>query len=134
MDWRSNACADESPREASRVLIVDDDRDSADTLRELLEMEGHDPVVAYDGPHAIALAASFHPEIVLLDLDLRSTMNGHEVCHELSTARGTRPRIIAITGQAKPDEGQLQRAGFDAHIAKPINVRIVLDLVSGVAA
>jgi CheY-like chemotaxis protein len=122
----------ESIREKSRVLIVDDDTDSAEVLCELLLSEGHAAAIAHDGAQALARMSSFEPEFVLLDLDLRSDADGRQVCRRLiAAASRKRPCIIAMTGALNSDEKELHEAGFDAQVTKPIPVERLLKLLSG---
>lgn len=117
-------------RAGARVLVVDDDRDSADVLGELLVFGGHEVAVAYDGPAALARADAFEPDFVLLDLDLRSELNGQDVCHELLASSKRKPYMIAMTGALSVDRVQLRELGFDAHVRKPIDATRVLKLLS----
>ena len=103
-----------------RVLIVDDDLDSAELLQELLQGAGHEVAIAHDGTRAIALATALHPEVVLLDIHLGSSLDGYDVCQHLGAALDRPKRIIAMTGPAALDDLRFREAGFDAHIAKPI--------------
>jgi CheY-like chemotaxis protein len=121
----------ESAREKTRVLIVDDDTDSADVLGELLLSEGHEVAVAHDGVQALAQVSTFEPEFVLLDLDLRSDADGREVCRRLIAASRKKPCIIAMTGALNSDRKELHATGFDAQVTKPIHVERLLKLLSG---
>jgi signal transduction histidine kinase/CheY-like chemotaxis protein/HAMP domain-containing protein len=103
-----------------RVLVVEDNVDGAESLRELLEMEGHVVEVAHDGPGALAKARAFHPDVVLCDIGLPG-MDGYAVARAIRAdpvlARG---RLVALTGYAAPEDRERTRdAGFDEHLAKP---------------
>jgi PAS domain S-box-containing protein len=106
-----------------RVLVVDDNRDSADTMTSLLQVMGHEALAIYGGPEAAATARRFSPDIVLLDLNMPDT-NGFEVVHQLRELCQARPlRVVAMTGYGQ--EGDRQRtleAGFDAHLTKPVSM------------
>jgi CheY-like chemotaxis protein len=108
------------PPSALRVLIVDDNRDAADTLALLLKLWGFQPLVAYDGPAALAVAAAQRPDVVLLDLSLPG-MDGFEVARHLRQQPGSETTpLIAVSGYGQ--EGDLRhtrRAGFDRHLIKP---------------
>jgi hypothetical protein len=103
-----------------RVLVVDDCRDAADSLAMLLRAWGYEPVVAYDGPSALALASAGPPAAALLDLALPG-MNGWETARRLRQLPGLGALpLIAVTGHGR--EGDVRRtyeAGFDRHVLKP---------------
>jgi PAS domain S-box-containing protein len=103
-----------------RVLVVDDNVDAADTLRDLLEMSGHAAAVAHDGIEAIALARTFAPDAVLCDIGLPG-MDGYAVARALrAEAKLAGVLLVALTGYALPDDlRRASEAGFDVHLAKP---------------
>jgi PAS domain S-box-containing protein len=107
----------------SRVLVVDDNRDSADTLAALLEAWGHEVRTLYDGPSAIAAVAEFQPKVVLLDIGLPK-MNGYEVAAQLrKSANGRSLILVAFTGYGQDeDRRRVREAGFDYHLVKPLEV------------
>lgn len=114
-----------------RVLIVDDDIDSAEVLDELLRSEGHEVRVAHDGLHALSEAAVLQPQVILLETLLRSAeMTAYELCRRLARASEARPRIIAFTSHWKAEEAPLREAGFDAHLEKPIQVERLFEVIS----
>ena len=122
----------------SRVLVVDDNRDSADTLAALLEAWGHDVRTLYDGPSAIAAVAEFKPNVVLLDIGLPK-MNGYEVAAQLRQLANRRPLIlVAFTGYGQDeDRRRVREAGFDYHLVKPLEpaeLEKILDSVTVDAA
>jgi signal transduction histidine kinase len=109
------------PIRARRVLVVDDNRDGADSLAQLVEILGHTAEVAYDGPSALEKVCASHPEIVFCDIGLPG-MSGYELA-PLLRARGTAVRLFAVSGYAQPDDvRQAVQAGFDGHLAKPVDV------------
>ena len=100
------------------VLVVDDNRDAADSLALMVETFGHSVEVAYDGPSAIAKAHSHPPDVVLCDLGLPG-MNGFEVARAIHSKR-KEIRIVAVTGYTRPqDAAEAAAAGFNGYIAKP---------------
>jgi PAS domain S-box-containing protein len=103
-----------------RVLVVDDNVDAAETLRDLLEFSGHAAAVAHDGPAALALARAFAPDAVLCDIGLPG-MDGYAVARALrADAALAGVLLVALTGYAQPeDQRRASEAGFDAHLAKP---------------
>ena len=113
-----------------RVLIVDDSRDSVETLALLLRVSGHDVRVALDGPGALEVAASFVPEVVLLDIGLPG-MSGYEVAAQLRQVPGfASALIVALTGYGQlRDRDRSRNAGFDHHLTKPVDHKALLDLI-----
>lgn len=114
-----------------RVLVVDDNRDSADSLAMVLNVHGHDARPAYDGTQALAMADSFQPEVVLLDIGLPD-MDGREVCRRLRTLpAGARMLIVAQTGWGSDeDQASTSAAGFDHHAVKPVDPQTILGWLS----
>jgi len=113
-----------------RILVVDDNRDAADSLGELLRMAGHSVEVTYDGVSGIAAAEHFHPQVVLLDIGMPG-MDGYAVAARFRQRPGGNDTVlIAITGWGQPaDKRRALSAGFDHHLTKPVNPTTVLDLV-----
>jgi two-component system CheB/CheR fusion protein len=109
-----------SPR---RVLVVDDNLDSAESLSELLRLEGHDVHLAHDGLAAIAAAAAIQPDVVLLDIGL-PRLNGYEAGRRIRQQAGERPLLmVALTGWGQQeDRARSKGAGFDAHLVKPLDI------------
>ncbi|MGI4813281.1 MAG: PAS domain S-box protein [Janthinobacterium lividum] len=112
-------------RKQLRILVVDDNRDSADSMAMLLETLGHEALAVYDGPRAIELAAQFEPHSVLLDLSMPD-MDGFETLRRLRADVPRRMVIAAMTGLSS-DEAKLRiaAAGFDAHLMKPVELETI---------
>ena len=106
---------------ALRILVVDDHRDSADTLTMLLKLWGHDVMQAYDGETAIAIVPDFDPDIVLIEIGMPE-MDGYELARRLSgQSRRSPMHIIAVTVYGQPqDVRRAYEAGFDCHLLKPV--------------
>jgi CheY-like chemotaxis protein len=122
------------PGKARRVLVVDDNRDSVESLSLLLRLEGYETEVAYAGAEALSKASGFRPDVVLLDLGLPE-MNGFDVCRALRLQPSAKPvRIVALTGwgQAR-DRERAREAGFDAHLVKPVDPAALTALLAGEA-
>ena len=117
-----------------RVLVVDDNRDAADSLKVLLETANQDARIAYDGAAALDMAASFLPEVVLLDIGMPS-MDGYEVARRLrALALTPRPTLVALTGWGQSaDKERASAAGFDQHFTKPVNPDELLSYVNMLA-
>jgi len=103
-----------------RVLVVDDNVDSADSLSELLQTCGHEVDVCYRGEHALARARQFGPDTVLCDIGLPG-MDGYDVARAMRDDPALRAmRLIALTGYASPEDREKAfAAGFDKHLVKP---------------
>ncbi|MEP7244358.1 MAG: response regulator [Gammaproteobacteria bacterium] len=104
-----------------RVLIADDNRDAAESLAMLLQMEGHEVSVAQDGPEAVILFAQVQPEYAILDIGMPG-LNGYEVARRMRRdARGRTLHLIAVTGWGQQADKELAfAAGFDHHFTKPL--------------
>ncbi len=118
------ASTNEAPSPASqlRVLIIEDNDDSREMLRRLLELSGHIVTEASDGPGGIEAALHSRPDIAIVDIGLPG-FDGYEVAHRLRAApEAKRLRLIALSGYGLPGDNQRAReAGFDAYLTKPIN-------------
>jgi CheY-like chemotaxis protein len=114
-----------------RVLVVDDNADSAVSLSTLLELEGHEAIAVHDGFAAIDAAEKHRPDIVLLDIGL-PRMSGHEVCRRLRDRPwGKDLVVIALTGWGQSDDRRKsQEAGFDGHLVKPVRYETLAELLS----
>ena len=106
-----------------RVLIVDDNVDSAEMLGLLLPTWGYETATAYSGPDAIERVATFHPAVVLLDIGLPG-MNGYEVAQRLrENAANAGVALVALTGYGQEEDRRRTRdAGFAAHLTKPVDL------------
>src|SRR5690606_12079637 len=101
-----------------RILVVDDYRDGADALGDLLRSDGADVVVAYDGPNALNAAAQHLPDVVFLDLSLAGR-DGCEVGREIRARSDSPLRLIAYSGWDRTAERQrAAAAGFDEFVVK----------------
>jgi CheY-like chemotaxis protein len=114
------------------VLIVDDNRDAAESLALLLELEGHRVRVAHDGPEALGAVAEAAPEAVLLDIGLPGDMSGYEVERRLRRDPATQKAlVVAMPGYGQEEDRSRSRdAGFDAHLVKPVDPSAVRDILT----
>jgi CheY-like chemotaxis protein len=104
-----------------RFLVVDDDRDSALSLEQLLTLCGHEVHTAFDGLEAVELAARHHPDVILLDLSLPK-LSGLEAARRIRE-QNTRPPpvIIAVTGWDQDEDRRVAKeAGFDSHRSRAL--------------
>jgi PAS domain S-box-containing protein len=113
-----------------RILIVDDNRDAADSLALLCESEAHTTQVAYTSHEAICLAQNFLPDVALLDIGLPD-IDGYELATRLRHKGVKVPVLVAITGYGQAEDRlRAQAAGFDYHFVKPVNLDDLLTLLS----
>jgi DNA-binding response OmpR family regulator len=106
-----------------RILIVDDNRDAAESLAMCLDLDGHQTHRAHDGESALAVASEFQPQAAILDIGLPG-MNGYELarCLRRQANSDPPPILIAVTGWGTEDDRRrTQEAGFDLHLVKPID-------------
>ena len=116
-----------------RILIVDDNEDSARSLALLLELYGHETYTASDGIAGIALAERLLPDLLLLDIGLPG-LNGYEVCHSIRAKPWGKELVIAaLTGWGQEEDRQRSReAGFSAHMVKPVELPTLLRLLADI--
>ncbi|MBI5489716.1 MAG: response regulator [Deltaproteobacteria bacterium] len=114
-----------------RVLIVEDNVDAAETLRDVLRLGGHEVQIALDGPAGIAGVREFRPEVVLCDIGLPG-IDGYEVARRLRADRSLgMVRLVALSGYAQPEDlRQAMDAGFDQHLAKPPSLEKLEELLA----
>jgi PAS domain S-box-containing protein len=116
--------ADAPVRSSSRrrILVADDNVDSAESLRELLEWLGNDVKTANDGLQAVVMAETFRPHVILLDIGMPK-LNGHETCLRIREQPwGKNAILVAMTGWGQDeDKRRSQEAGFDHHLVKPVD-------------
>jgi CheY-like chemotaxis protein len=118
-----------------RILVVDDNVDTATTLAMLLRLTGNDVQTAYDGPSSLKVAAAYRPDVVLLDIGLPG-MDGYAVAQQLRAHPGLNGTVlVALTGYAS--EGDRQRSqdtGFHAHVAKPVDFHVLQELLASLGS
>jgi signal transduction histidine kinase len=112
-----------------RMLVVDDNRDAADSLHMLMKMRGFEVQVAYDGNQAIEMAATYQPGVVLLDIGLPG-LDGYEVCRRMRQQGLTDARIIALSGYGQDRDRELSKeAGFNLHAVKPVQIDELIKMI-----
>jgi CheY-like chemotaxis protein len=106
--------------QAKRILIVDDNVDAANSLAEMLQIDGHATEVAYTGRDALSLSFARRPDVILLDIGLPD-MNGYEVAAQMRPKLDS-VQLIALTGYGQTEDiRRTSEAGFDAHLIKPVD-------------
>ncbi|GMT97615.1 hypothetical protein KH5H1_17340 [Corallococcus caeni] len=107
-------------RRARRILLVEDNSDARQSMRELLELWGHQVAVAQDGMQGVALALEHAPELALVDIGLPG-LDGYQVARTLRARVGQQLRLVALSGYGDPEAyQQALKAGFDVHLTKPV--------------
>jgi CheY-like chemotaxis protein len=122
---------DSGPGHPRRILVVDDNRDSADSLAMVLRLRGHDVSVGYNGESAVSLFESLGPEFVILDIGM-PIMDGYEAARRIRAAATGNPPVIliALTGWGQQsDKRAATAAGFDHHFTKPVETERLLELL-----
>ena len=116
-----------------RVLVADDNADSADTLAMILELEGHVTRIARDGLSALSAAAEFKPDVAVLDIGMPK-LNGYDACRRMrETPWGRKAVLVALTGWGQDEHRRRsQEAGFDHHIVKPLDPATLQSLLQSV--
>ncbi|MCC8364370.1 response regulator [Lysobacter sp. A6] len=114
------------PKGAHRILVLDDNRDAADTLAMMLELLGHEVRRLYDPHEALVEVQSFDPDLVFLDIGMPS-LSGYELAQRLrQQPGGSRRVLVAVTGWGQPDDRRrTAEAGFDHHLVKPPDLDVV---------
>ncbi len=111
------------------ILIVDDNIDSAETLAELLRLDGHEVSTAYNGLAGLEAARRSRPAIVILDIGLPG-IDGYELARTLRREHGSAPRIAALSGHGQPeDQARSIVAGCDVHFVKPPDLEALFRFV-----
>ena len=120
------ALARKSQSRSRRILVLDDNRDAADTLAMMLEILGHEVTRLYDPHAAVAEVERFDPDLVFLDIGMPS-LSGYELARQLrAQPDGGRRVLVAVTGWGQPDDRRrTAEAGFDHHLVKPPDLDIV---------
>jgi CheY-like chemotaxis protein/two-component sensor histidine kinase len=122
-------------RSRTKVLIVDDNQDAADSLGALLEVMGADVRVAYDGRTGLEIFDTFRPSGVFLDLGMPD-MDGYEVAHQIRSRPDARDTVlIALTGWGQErDRRRTAEAGFNRHLAKPADLETLQSVLTSIAS
>jgi len=114
-----------------RILVVDDDRDTANTLARLVSMFGYETRAIYDGQEAVMQAATLEPEMALIDIGMPD-MDGYGIAKRIrQLPGGTHTILVAVTGWTRPDDKrQAYACGFDLHVAKPVDLPTLKGLLA----
>jgi len=112
------------------IMVVDDNIDSAKSMEMLLQLIGHQTLIAYDGQTAVELAIQQRPTAILLDIGLPG-LDGYQVCRQLRAQGLSETYIVAMTGYGlEADRQRTKEAGFNEHLVKPLNLTVLQELLS----
>jgi CheY-like chemotaxis protein len=114
----------------SKIMVVDDLQDSADSLALLFDALGHTTMTSYDGQHAVQAARAFEPDIVFLDINM-PILDGYGAARAMRDLRVDDPPVlVALTAVAGPDaKRRADEAGFDFYVTKPADFNLLITLV-----
>ena len=131
-DDGQTACGVQLRHAGRRVLVADDDRDSADMLAMLLQLTGCTVCAVYDGDSAVQQAARFQPEVAFVDLGMPG-VSGYETAKRIrSASSGAGIVLVALTGRGQDEDRRASAAaGFDQHLVKPIDPEMLSDILAG---
>jgi PAS domain S-box-containing protein len=117
-----------------RILVADDNRDSAEMLATSLEVLGHEVAMAHDGEQAVSLVETFHPDVAFLDLGMPK-LDGYSAARRIREEPwGRHVLLVAVTGWGQDDDKKRSRqAGFDAHLVKPVDLAEIESLLKGLS-
>jgi len=117
--------------ESLRILVVEDNRDTADSLCLLLELYGYEVTVAYSGPDGVRAAEQYRPDVVLCDIGLPG-LDGYGVARKLRDNPATaKARLIAVTAYGQDeDRRRSHEAGFEQHLVKPVDPNALLRVLN----
>jgi len=120
-----------APDDNQRVLVVDDNRDAAESLAMLLELDNCTVSVAHDGLQALEALESFKPQLALLDIGMPG-MDGYELARRIRATRlGREVQLVALTGWGQADDKKrAAESGFDQHLTKPVDPELLTELLT----
>jgi CheY-like chemotaxis protein len=123
-------CQAQPPTPKRRILVVDDNHDSADTLSTLLRIMDNDVATVYDGLEAVSAAMAFRPDVVLLDIGMPK-LNGYDAARRIRGQHDAAMVLVALTGWGQEqDRCRAKEAGFDYHLTKPVEYQALRDLLN----
>jgi PAS domain S-box-containing protein len=119
-------------RKALRVLIIEDNRDAAESLRLLLQVSGHEAAAAHTGAEGVTTAREFRPDVVLCDIGLPGGMDGYDVARALrADPELSAVTLLALSGYGQEeDRRRARQAGFDRHLTKPVDPQALMELLA----
>jgi CheY-like chemotaxis protein len=105
-----------------KIVVADDNQDAAESLKMLLELDGHEVHTVHDGEQAVQAAAALRPDLMLIDIGM-PRLNGYEAAHRIrAQPEGKAIQLVALTGWGQlEDRERAAQAGFDRHLTKPVD-------------
>jgi CheY-like chemotaxis protein len=130
-DLHADTPPSETPKPRLKILVVDDNQDSALSMAMMLSIMGHETRTAHDGEAAVSTAQTFRPHVVLLDIGLPK-LNGYEVAQQIRQHDwGTGMFLIAVTGWGQDEDRQRsEEVGLNLHMVKPVEPAVLEDLLA----
>ena len=130
-EGNGEAAQEPAPSSGQRLLVVDDNRDAADSLAMMLRLQGHEVRVAHNGPTALEMVKGYRPTLVLLDIGMPD-MDGYEVARRMRRMPGLEKVVLAaLTGWGQQeDRRRTAEAGFDHHLVKPVDPKALESLLA----
>jgi two-component system, chemotaxis family, CheB/CheR fusion protein len=124
----------EPQQKRRRLMVIDDNKDAAESMSMLFELWGHDVICAYDGRAALETAAKYRPDAVFLDIGLPG-MDGYEIAERLrELPESAHTVLVAITGYGQDEDRRRSReAGIDHHLVKPVSPETLHELLDSLA-
>jgi CheY-like chemotaxis protein len=121
------------PVASLRIVIVDDNRDAADSLAMLLTMDGHQVSVTHDGVSALSVIEAVRPQVAVLDIGMPD-MNGYQLAQRIRSSLPSEPMVlVALTGWGQAqDLARAKAAGFDHHLVKPAEPEAIRSLIASI--
>jgi CheY-like chemotaxis protein len=118
-------------RSSRRILVIEDNLDSAEVLQTFLEIHGHEISVNYDGTNGLETARQNNPDVIICDINLSGDLDGYDVAEEIKRNEQTKSIfLIALSGYGRiEDKEKSKAAGFDSHLVKPTNFDDLLELL-----
>ena len=128
---------DKSPNDTTsntsrRILVIEDNVDSAEVLQTFLELNGHEIVVAYNTADGMQAAQQMIPEVIICDISLAGTLDGYDAAEEIRRHEKLKSTfLIALSGYGRPeDKEKAKAAGFDEHLTKPTDFDLLIRLLN----
>jgi PAS domain S-box-containing protein len=124
------SAVNDAPTDRARILVADDNRDAADTLSMILELDGHEVRTAYDGVKALQIAEQLAPQIAFLDIGMPN-LDGYQTARRIrEQSWGSAMLLVALTGWGQEqDRRQATEAGFNCHLVKPVDPQTIGSLI-----
>ncbi|MEP6900582.1 MAG: response regulator [Actinomycetota bacterium] len=127
-----NFLTNDSANISRRILVIEDNFDSAEVLQVFLEIHGHEITVNHDAASGLETAQKFSPDVIICDINLSGGFNGYDVAEEIRRNEQTKSIfLIALSGYGRPEDKEKSKtAGFDSHFLKPTDFDALIELLN----